>query len=344
MKHTDMMAWLGDLYEGTEFDLTLGLLAGPFGNPFQSGVGGPAAALGQWPRAISQSSTLYSVVAHSRTSAAAEEPILWLAPDTPVSSVYVPFYPSAGESHAPAYSSGNVRNFSRDSAWWAFNFVANWAGAVNWRNASGDSILPLKWKLQGDIDRERMAVEEQSLTAPSEAAAILGSWQRGMQGRVVERWWRLADELIVKYNDGGYTDVAHDKIGIGLGLPLWWAQMIGFDNDVHPIWVKRDREADVAFTSGASLAPPTYVAPTHPLPYMYDAKAAAWRYWSASQQSAAIEEASSNGRWSVDIKWVVVLCTSFLGIGLGIGTMCVRRSPWHGAAYKDGARGLLDGC
>ncbi len=40
----------------------------------------------------------------------------------------------------------------------------------------------------------------------------LDLWQQDVQGHVVQQWWKLADALIVKYNDGFLNDVS---VGFG---------------------------------------------------------------------------------------------------------------------------------
>merc|ERR1711970_1336195 len=108
---------------------------------------------------------------------------MWIAPDTPVTSVYVPFYPAAGGDHSPAYAIGTLREFTRDSAFWAFDFVANWASLVNWQNSSAQFVRPLRARLHADISAEMLAVEAR---AKHEGVEVLGKWQQKVQQRVVD--------------------------------------------------------------------------------------------------------------------------------------------------------------
>merc|ERR1719507_2236715 len=231
MKPKDAFAFLSDLYEGTEFDLRQGVLAGPFGNPFRL-EGGPK--LGQIPRGISIPRTSYSVIGQTRPK---EEAVMWFAVDTPATSVYVPFFPVVGGRHAPAYSTGTLLDYTRESAYWAFDFVANWASMTNWNHSSSNFVLPLRSQLQDDIQRE---MEDVDAKAKTEGLEALAEWQVKTQQRVVDRWWKLADELVVAYNDGNFNNATSKKLGISFGYPEWYARQIGFDQDVHPIYVKRD--------------------------------------------------------------------------------------------------------
>ena len=66
-----------------------------------------------------------------------------------------------------------------------------------------------------------------------------------------------------RYNDGFYNDVSNGNKGVGqkYGYPVWWAKMIGFNNDVHPIFTKRDDQAPDRFAEDPELAPPKCVPP-----------------------------------------------------------------------------------
>jgi hypothetical protein len=226
--------------------------------------------VGQIPRGISIQRTTYSVVGQSRTT---EQPIMWLAPDTPVTSVYVPFYPAAGESHAEAYSIGVLSKFDMKSAFWAHDFVSNWASLQNWKNASGQFVLPLRAQLHNEIEQEMPAIEAK---ARKEGSHVLADWQKKTQQRVVDRWWQLATDLIVAYNDGFYNDVKTNTMGLSLGYPKWWAESIGMNQDVHPIFVKRDADPQATCARAPSSCAPDFKGPASPLPGFYDFGGSTW--------------------------------------------------------------------
>merc|ERR1712048_517341 len=65
----------------------------------------------------------------------------------------------------------------------------------------------------------------------------LNQIQRELQEKLVQRWWNLAEDLIVHFSDGIYTHKNSTKEG--LGYPAWWLQMIGFNNDFYKVqWVQ----------------------------------------------------------------------------------------------------------
>jgi len=126
-----------DYYQGTEFDQSKGITAGPFGNPYRypgpmdagNDTGDPNAKLkGAWERPLSIYRSGYSFVLQARSWL--PDPIggiVWFGPDEPMSTVLTPFYVGI-ESIPKSYYTGLSDKFNQKSAWWAFNFVANWAG------------------------------------------------------------------------------------------------------------------------------------------------------------------------------------------------------------------------
>lgn len=226
MGHREAQELLRDLYNGTEFDLTKGVLAGPFGNPFRI-EGGDITRFGQIPRGISISRAAYSVLGQPRRG---KPPLMWYAADTPATSVFVPLYLPAGDAKGSAYSSGTADLFSRDSAWWAFDFVSNWM-QLNFQNMSERHVFPLIRHLQDRIDQSLSVLE-----AGSPSAEDMAEFQIRVHTDVVSQWWKLADFLIMAYNDGMYNV---NTLGQDIGYPAHFLQMISLDQDIHPVWVRR---------------------------------------------------------------------------------------------------------
>ncbi|KAF4660553.1 hypothetical protein FOZ61_003924 [Perkinsus olseni] len=223
-----------DHYEGTEYDMTKGILAGMYGNPnYEIGGDLMKKVKGQIPRAISLHRTSYTMVATSQKPF----PKVWYALDAPATSVFVPFYsqanavdPSFGTQYGPA-----LQVFNRSTAFWAFDFVANWMN-INYQNMSQEMVYPKRDELQRWVLAEAQRVEDEAakLTDPEEQTRMLNSLQLRVQRRVTEEWWKLADELIVRYNDGYYNfpDGRMDFQG-GLPQPDWYMRMIGFTDDFY---------------------------------------------------------------------------------------------------------------
>jgi dipeptidase len=318
LKSTDVMGFLSDLYKGTEFDMTQGILAGPFGNPFPVEAG---TRLGQIPRGISIARTVYSTIGQTSQR---KEPVLWFATDTPAASVYVPFYAAAGGQSSPAYGVGTQLEFRRDSAYWAFDFVANYASRANWHDASENFIYPLQRQLHSEIMQEMPHVEAR---AKQEGPSVLGEWQAKVQQRVVDRWWRLSEELIVAYNDGFFNDKKASKLGLGRNYPDWWLQAVGFSQDVHPIFVSRN-DAAVA---------PDYKPSSHSiLPVNYNFAQEVWLY--ATPPSASdLAMAAGTSESSITFLVQVAFTSGVLLAGVGMGQILERRKQARRVGDSDSA-------
>merc|ERR1712203_1098963 len=190
------------------------------GNPFRS-EGGPK--FGQIPRGVSITRTLYSIVCQTGP----KRQLAWFASDAPTTSVYVPIFARAGAVSAP-YSTGHNQEFTRASASWAFNFVNNYM-QLNYHDMSVNEVYPAIKKWQDHFDSK--LAEWDAITDSKELARV----QVKAQEDVVASWWRLADFIVMKYNDG---KINWPKAGVSIGYPEQFSRMIGFDNDVHPVWVQ----------------------------------------------------------------------------------------------------------
>ena len=104
----DIMDIQRDHYEGTAFDLTKGLAAGPYGDPNRFDMA-PVDNLtfvevlqGTYERSISLFRTSYSFVAQSRAGVPDVLSLLWFSTHAPSGSSYAPFY-IASKSVPPQY-------------------------------------------------------------------------------------------------------------------------------------------------------------------------------------------------------------------------------------------------
>jgi len=232
----DVMNLFRDHYEGTEFDMREGIFAMPHGNPNIELTGRDMLNTpGIIPRAMSLHRTAYtSIVAPGEFSK------VWFGVDAPASSVFVPFYADsllAGGSNGTfshRYKIGIQQEFERESANWAFNFVANHMG-LNYRNMSEEYVYPKRDELQREVmDRvEKFEASLASAAAKNESretiSIALGNFQTEIQEYVVSSWWSLADMLIVRYNDGyfNFPEWAPNSVKI-IDIPAWFMKMIGF--------------------------------------------------------------------------------------------------------------------
>jgi dipeptidase len=206
----DVFSLMRDHYEGTPYDMTKGIDAGPYGTPNRNR---PIAwdvdsVMCAWERPISTQQTGFSFVSQSRLHLPdAIGGVLWYGVDDTYTTCYVPLYCSIN-AIPESFATGGLDKFSWDSAWWVFNFVANYA---NVRYA--DMIQDIR-KVQGEIEGNLIAlqpeVEKTALALAKKNPELLKKYltdysvSRGET--IVERWRTLGELLITKYNDGYVKD------------------------------------------------------------------------------------------------------------------------------------------
>jgi dipeptidase len=238
---TDAFALFRDYYGGTDFDMTNGTAAGPFGNPYR--YLGPDDAHtdfqndsytevrgGADPRTISAIFCSYSYVAQARSDL--PDPvggILWFGPAVPAETVYTPVYAGA-DGPAEPYTFGNRTIYTPDAAYWTFDFVTNWA------MLRYDAMIE-------DIANEQHSLENASisLVAQTDAEALrliaegdepgarmlLTNFTKNRGNEVIDAWHGLAAMLIVKYSNGLVTDPATGDCEEP-GYPGWWYDEAGY--------------------------------------------------------------------------------------------------------------------
>ncbi len=228
----DIMDIYSDHYEGTPYDLTTDKAAGPFGNPTRWQVPGslkPENAQGQdWERSIALFRCSYSFVSQSRNFL--PDPVggvLWFGQDSPDTTVYVPLY--CGATEVPAeWANGKRHEFDPDSAWWAFNFVNNYAG-LRW-DAMYEEIRAKKAEIekgyfdnQESFEAEAAAAFEES---PEKAVEMVTQYSYDKMEALNEEWWDFAFYLVGKYYDG--LMINEDGSSTALGYPTDYLEEVEF--------------------------------------------------------------------------------------------------------------------
>ncbi len=229
-----------DNYEGTEFDLTKGLAAGPFGNPNRfegqaESVAGKEGQLtplkGAFERPLNIYRCVYAYVNQSRSWLPdAIGGVTWFGPDRPATAVLMPFYSGATNLPEPIQR-GDLLTFDRQSMWTAFNYVANYA------------MLKYSYMIK-DIQAVRDRFEAQSFgTQAGREADALGLWKNGDEAgsralltryseenalAVLNAWWTLSEKLYIKYNDG-YLNT-REGVAQQVFYPAWWLRQVGYES------------------------------------------------------------------------------------------------------------------
>ncbi len=223
----DVMALIRDHFQGTEFDMTKGLAAGPYGNPYRWKplgwkIEGDSTQYG-WERPISTQQTAFSFVAQMRSWLPREiGGCFWYGVDDNYSTVYFPLYCSI-TSVPKSYQVGSIKEFSFESAFWIFNLVANLAYGMYFYVIQ--DIQEVQKELEGKFLAEQDNIEKQALEiykkSPKKAVDFLTKYSVSQGDLVFKRWQELWKFLVVKYNDGYINDVnknnGRSPKGVGYG-------------------------------------------------------------------------------------------------------------------------------
>ncbi|SCL75169.1 Dipeptidase [Methanoculleus chikugoensis] len=230
-----------DHYEGTEFDLSSGGAAGPFGNPYR--YLGPADAHtnfqngsymevrpGANPRPISEIFCSYSYVAQARSSL--PDPVggvLWFGPAVAYETVYAPIY--AGSTNvSAAYAAGDRSTYDSSTAYWTFDFVTNWA------MLRYDAMIEEITEKQGELEAGSIALVQETDRKAADlisdgddegAAHLLTDFTVTRGDEIIEEWHDLSGTLIVTYSNGLITDPATGAVEEP-GYPAWWLNETGY--------------------------------------------------------------------------------------------------------------------
>ncbi|MBD3413971.1 MAG: hypothetical protein GF421_06040 [Candidatus Aminicenantes bacterium] len=224
----DVMDIMRDHYEGTPFDMTKGIDAGPFGCPVRyRGLTWEVDGIKySWERPISTQQTGFSFISQSRSWL--PNPIggvYWYGVDDTYTTCYVPLYCSIDDV-PESFTKGDLQGFSWDSAWWVFNFVANYAN-LRYSDMVKD-IKKVQARLEGQFQSLQPIIEKTALelyqSDPDLLTAYLTNYSVSQGEEVVKQWIELGEFLLTKYNDG----YVKDKNGRprGLGYPEEWLKKV----------------------------------------------------------------------------------------------------------------------
>lgn len=206
----DVFALMRDHYDGTDYDMTIGVDAGPYGcpnrwRPLDWTVDSVEYA---WERPISTQQTGFSFVSQSRAWLPdAIGGLLWYGVDDTYTTCYFPLYCSVTEVPKP-YTVGRLDHFSWESAWWVFNFVSNFA-CLKYSFMIED-IRAVQQELEGNFLKMQPVVENAALELSEIDQDLMVRYLTDYSishGETVARRWReLGERLVTKYNDGYVKD------------------------------------------------------------------------------------------------------------------------------------------
>ncbi|MGZ4887510.1 MAG: dipeptidase [Candidatus Aminicenantales bacterium] len=215
----DVISMTRDRSYGTPFDPVLGIRGGPFKNPNYY----------RQTRVIDDGRAEYTTVTQCRASLPAPiGGIVWISFGSQDTDCYMPFY--AGATELPkSFSVGDHWVFSRDSARWAFDYVdfhvqVAYSEAIQDVQASqavyeGETIARIP-----EIDRQALELYKKK---PAEAVRFLTAFGLNNAKTVLDAWWKLGDDLLVKYNRLYLYDTQKRIYERGKpATPDWWKKAI----------------------------------------------------------------------------------------------------------------------
>ena len=233
----DIMAIHRDRYEGTIFDCTDKLVSGPYGNPVSNNpfvfeIDGKKYGFN---RPIALGHCEYTTVTQSRAGMPdGIGGLVWVSLGATPTSCFVPFY--AGITEIPhSFTIGDHWNFDRNSARWAFDYV-DYHCIPKYVYAIEDvKTAQAKWEgdafaRQADIEAKALALHRED---PAKAARFLTEYCLDNSRQVIEAWWKLGDDLLVKHNEGYlFTE---DRKQTQVGYPEKWLRLFIEHDNMQPL-------------------------------------------------------------------------------------------------------------
>ena len=201
----DFKEFMRDQYEGTELDITKGTAAGPWGSKLRYGpLGFELDGKTYWhERPTATQQTGFSFVAQMRGYMPDHiGGIFWFGVDDAATNLYVPMYCTINRvPECYSIDNGSLLEYSPTSAFWTYNWVANFAYSKYSAMLPDIKKVQLQWEeyfnlLVPAMDR---AVLELS---PADAQIQLTNFSCEQAEASTAAWRKLGEYLLVKYLDG----------------------------------------------------------------------------------------------------------------------------------------------
>jgi dipeptidase len=220
----EVLSLIRDHYEGTDFDMTKGVAAGPYGNPNRARPMEWEMNENKysWERPISTPQTAYVYIAQLRDFMPDDLAVAWYSFDDTYTNCFFPLYITS-EKIPESFATGDFNKFDRNSMWWAFNFVSNFA-KVCYQPMVKD-IRKVQHELETGFMHQQDSIEQVALKMPAEQRRkVLTGFSVQCGNTVHEKWVELGNYLVMKYNDGYIRD-EQNKV-TKLGYPEEWLRIV----------------------------------------------------------------------------------------------------------------------
>ena len=214
----DVQRAMRDHYEGTPLDITKDLGAGPFETPYRlSPLTFKVDGVEYFnERPISTQQSAFSFVAQMRANL--PDPVggvLWFGLDDANMTVFTPVYCCTDRIPVPyAEGNGDCITFSWDSAFWIYNWVADMIRPRY--SLMIDDMRAVQKELEDTFESAQSGIESAALKLyqedPAKAKDFLTNYTDMTARTTIDRWKKLAEFLIVRYNDGARKKVKNGKM------------------------------------------------------------------------------------------------------------------------------------
>lgn len=232
----DIMEMTRYKFEGTPFDPSKGLQGGPFANPNFLPYGFELeGAKYNTPRVISVNRAEYVTVTQCR--AGMPDPIggiVWLAFGAQDTSCYMPLY--NGITEIPrSFEIGDHWQFDRKSARWAFDYVDYHTQPLYSLAIQDVRDAQKRFELAAVertplIDKAALELYKEN---PDNAIKFLTDYCINNANAVINAWWELGDQLLVKYNHLWIYEIKTRK-RLPLKFPDWYLKELIKYNQLTP--------------------------------------------------------------------------------------------------------------
>lgn len=230
---SDMKWIMRDHFEGTPYDMTNDIGAGPYKVPYRWRPMTFTVDSVEYTheRAIATQQTGFSFVAQLRGDLPAYlRGLLWFGTDDANTSVYLPVFCSVKKAPAQL-AHGDINTLDWNSSFWVNNYVAN--QAYNRYSLMIPDIRRVQSKLERDIEEDvRVAIEQIPAFSDEEICHNLTQdladiWAE----RATTEYKKLGDYLFVKFLDGNMkkTDADHNFVKSEHGMPVY-PEFPGYDD------------------------------------------------------------------------------------------------------------------
>ena len=206
LSYRDLQNDMRDHYEGTALDMTVDMSAGPWASPYRDHntfYEGPEGEKMFHERPIGCAQSVFAMVCRMRSWLPdAVGGVTYMNYDDATTVAYVPVY--CGVSRMPAQfrrENNAFRRFSENSAFWMCNFVSN---MVYPRYSAMIGDLRIAQKELEDYyeeDQKRVEAEVLAMKSSTDVTNYLTLKCEAYTDKMMARWKKLAEFLIVRHND-----------------------------------------------------------------------------------------------------------------------------------------------